>query len=640
MKMHDRMAIPHIIISKTMEKVPEWAVLERKLIDLMNESVEVVLEKYVKPDGSMLWPVNDEYVGLDALDDAYESFHNWPIFYLAGGDSKFKDYSNKEFDAITRQFTKYDCGCGHPMIVNEYEQGYDWFHQGEGYLFFYMLSAADPQRRKTIERAIKLAGYYLNEHPGIQNYDPVHKIIKSSMPGSMGPDLWQERFSAFIPWEYADWKKHYGLPFQNIAGCDTLSGIHDSQAATNMGKEMSERMSRGDTLVNLASTTLAANAYLFTGEEKYKDWINEYVGAWIMRMEENGGIMPDNVGLNGEIGQYTQGKWYGAYYGWTWPHGWHTISAALLIASENRALLNCDTSCLDLVRSQMDMLISKGVTVDNTLYMPTKHGDPGWYGFGGGIMADGRRYDKTDCRDMLFKDGWFEFHPVETRCPARIWFMGLEEGDLERVKKIRNNDFNNWLNLYPAGGKDQAGNDLAWVAYMNGEFPDYPEKILINNITRVYDRLKFIREDDQDPATYADHYLQVRNTINMEGLVQLTMGAPLPVYNGGLLLTSVCHFDVLKNRPGLPEDVSALVSSISKTSLSIELVNLNMLESREMIIKSGVYGEHAFTTATHEVDGESIVCEINGKELWVTLAPGTAVKLTIGMNRYVNKPSL
>ena len=56
---------------------PEWAVLERSLIDLMNDAVTPVMEKYVREDGSILWPTKEPFSSIDGLDDAYESFFNW-----------------------------------------------------------------------------------------------------------------------------------------------------------------------------------------------------------------------------------------------------------------------------------------------------------------------------------------------------------------------------------------------------------------------------------------------------------------------------------------------------------------------------------------------------------------------------------
>ena len=53
--------------------------------------------------------------------------------------------------------------------------GYDQFHQGESYIYFYFLCLADPTNPKLIERARRFAGFYLNEDPEAPNYDPEHR---------------------------------------------------------------------------------------------------------------------------------------------------------------------------------------------------------------------------------------------------------------------------------------------------------------------------------------------------------------------------------------------------------------------------------------------------------------------------------
>ena len=53
--------------------------------------------------------------------------------------------------------------------------------------------------------------------------------------------------------------------------------------------------------LNLSATSLVTNAYLYTGEEKYRTWVLEYLNAWKERTARNGGIVPDNIGLTGEI---------------------------------------------------------------------------------------------------------------------------------------------------------------------------------------------------------------------------------------------------------------------------------------------------------------------------------------------------
>jgi hypothetical protein len=91
---------------------------------------------------------------------------------------------------------------------------------------------------------------------------------------------------------------------------------------------MEERMSRGDVAPNLALTSLVTNAWLLTGEERYRRWVLDYVEVWMKRTRANGGLLPDNVGLSGQVGEYTGGRWYGGLYGWTWPHGFYNLQMA------------------------------------------------------------------------------------------------------------------------------------------------------------------------------------------------------------------------------------------------------------------------------------------------------------------------
>lgn len=301
-----------ITATRRQTALPEWAVLERQLIRTMNQTPEFVLEKYTNPDGSMLWPTDPNYTSTDALDDMYESFHNWPLFYFAGGDEKFLTYSHRQFDAITEQFTHYSCGHGHPIVVKEYEQGYDWMHQGEGYEFFYLLNLADPENPKNRERSLRFAGFLLNEDPDAINYDPEHKVLKSCYLGSMGA---AGRNFDGTPWMWADWKQWYGLPFHDLPGITTVDEMHDEKKAKRMAEAMRDRLAHSDTLVNLMSTSMVMNAFLHTGQDKYREWILEYTKAWRQRTAENGGLVPDNAGPDGKIGSEMNGKWYGGYYG-------------------------------------------------------------------------------------------------------------------------------------------------------------------------------------------------------------------------------------------------------------------------------------------------------------------------------------
>ena len=633
-----------ITATQPFDRAPRWAVLERELIERMNATPEPLLKKYVRPDGSLLWPTRKTFKSIDGLDDAYESFHNWPLFYALGGHEKFLEFSQREYDAITLQFTRYDCGHGHPMVVKEYEQGYDWFHQGEGYLFFYMLGLADPNHRINAERAQRYAGFYLNEDPQAPNFDEKLKLVRCAFVGSMGP---AHRNFTNAAWGYADWKRYYGLPYQDVPGFTSMASLHDTRAAMRMARTMKKRMAYGDVATNLAITGMMTNAFLYSGESKYKEWVTEYVDAWTGRAAENGGIIPDNVGLTGKIGETMNGKWYGGYYGWTWPHGGLSLSDAITLSAENALLLSQNPAYLDLPRTQMDTLISKGLEAEGTLHVPYKYGDPGNYDYilwiENVLTADGGQSKYMKNGLPLWKDGWFEFQPMQPKHAVHVWQLSQDERDMERILRIRNGHKRDWEKIFDSREKDQGGHDAAWVAYLRGEYPDYPEDILTYNLSQVERRMQLIAEDRQDPKTYGDYYLQQRNPITIEGLTQLTLGASLPLYNGGLLMAPLRYFDRESLRPGLPPDVGALVETIQQNLVKIRLVNLSPTKRREMTIQAGAYGEHLFQDVTvRQLDNgelKTVTHSVHRSTLELDLLPGTEITLEFSLARFVNKPS-
>lgn len=264
----------------------------------MNESIHPFLEKYTRADGTLIF--HDDFSGIDGPDDAYESLYNWPLFYALGGDDDLLPLSLKVWNGITRQFTQY--GLAH----NEYEQGYDWFHQGEGYLYFYFFGLADPTNSQNIERAKRFAGLYMNEDPNAPNYDTQLKLIQCAHNDSRGPAFHQIGSG---PYSASEGMRPYGLPFYDLPGIDTYDDLKDGENAKRMGTAMKARMSRGNAVANLAVTSLVTNAYLYTVDEKYKQWVMEYVDVWINQTQQSHGILPDNVGLSGTIGEYVGGNW-------------------------------------------------------------------------------------------------------------------------------------------------------------------------------------------------------------------------------------------------------------------------------------------------------------------------------------------
>ena len=121
------------------------------------------------------------------------------------------------------------------------------------------------------------------------------------------------------------------------------------------------------------------------------------------------------------------------------------------------------------------------------------------------------------------RDGWFEFMPMHASDLAHLWSMSMATEDSQRFEQTRNKSgdpfaINAWHHT-----KDQGGHDSGWLAYLHGEFDEYPERILQHNLNQVQSRLDFMAQDEEDPAHYSDAYFQHRNPVTCEGLVQLSL---------------------------------------------------------------------------------------------------------------------
>ena len=626
---------------------PAWAVLERKLIDVMNAAVYPFLEKYTHEDGTLIWH-DTWYNSRDGADDFYESSYNWPLFYLLGGGDHLLTYGQRQWDAITRQLTKFG------LVHKEYELGYDQFHQGESYIYFYFLCLADPTNPLNRERAQRFAGLYLNEDPEAPNYDPVHKIIRAPHNGSGGP-----RWGIMDGEPAYNWgpgMRVYGLPFYDLPGIHHYDDLQDGVKARQMGEAMQQRMGQGDVAGNLIVTSLLANAYLLTGEAKYRDWIVDYVDAWMARAQQNGGLLPDNVGLSGQVGETLQGKWYGGLYGWTWPHGYYNIGMAATVAGANAYLLTRNPAYLDLPRSQLDHVWALGEMRDpRTLEMSLEHH---WIGE---FTAQGETpemfvipYRYGDVQNG--QPGWFDYMPLSPVYPTALWNLSMAAADWDRIERLRRVEKYDWRTVVPFRNKEDCGHEQPWLRFLQGDNPTYPEAILQASYNMVCWRLASIREDQADLTKVHIHHWQEHNPVVTEALVQLTLGAPQIIYNGGLLHCRVRYFDTDKQRPGLPQDVAALIETLESDRTVLRLVNLNPLAARSVIIQAGGFGEHTFTQVHYDglkseypgsarryapppLETKQHTLAVHEPLLQVQLPPATEITLTLEMAHFVNQPS-
>ena len=586
---------------------PNWALRQRQLIALMDRAARPFVEHSTRPDGTLIQ--RTVWTSMDGTDNGYEAFLSFPLFYILGGGEHIHEQARKEWDAITWQYENYG------TVEREFVTGFDWFHHSESYTYIYYLAMADPHHHIDRTRALRYAAMYTGEDPLAPNWDPQHRMIRGPLNGSKGP-----RFVTYLE----DWDYHrpilsgYLAPYEDLEGVDSSDPLFrvdwtDDEMFYKMLAQINERMTRCDVPLNLSATSMVTNAYLYTGDDKYKQWVLDYLQAWVERRDKNDGIVPDNIGPGGQAGELMNGKWWGGYYGWRWPHGARNIVEPAFVAGSCAALMTGDMAHLDLCRSQLDMLWELRKEEEGQIKVPARHGD----------------------------QGWFDYRPPDPLYYIHLYYLSQSAEDLARLDEIFPAR-EGFAGLPPDWGAGKAGicPPGAWFAFTEGRNPDYLDQVLDTTFSSMCSALERLESDDSDPETRECYHFQRLNPVVPEALVQMSMGTPAAVYNGGLLQAHVRYFDPQRRRPGLPEHTAALVDRISGDGASLTLVNTDPVEGRAVLLQAGSFGEHEFTEAWLEnQEGQEERIEVKGKYLQVHLGPAAQARLHLGLKRFAHQPS-
>ena len=167
---------------------PDWALLERQLMSLMEGAVGPMVDKYAEKGGAFYF--------ADDVDDLYERVYNWGLFYAMGAERQVLDLGLQQWNATTR-FHADDIvsrvhGRFHAQIHNEYYNqevpgASEWHHQGEGNMAFYHFGLADPTISENFRRAKRFAAMFMDEDPQAPNYDPEYRVFRSPIQTSVAP---------------------------------------------------------------------------------------------------------------------------------------------------------------------------------------------------------------------------------------------------------------------------------------------------------------------------------------------------------------------------------------------------------------------------------------------------------------------
>ena len=594
------LAQPALEINKTVSP-PAWALLERELLKQSSLACDRFANKYLDARGYLLH--TPRWGTLDGPDDAIETFYNWTLLHALGGSDSVLAHYKKALEGHLLQYkemrtvkTKLAAnGAYHKEFITQS----DWFHTGEGIRAFMFLGLSDPTDPVLRLRMKRFAGLYMNEDPEAPNYDPVHKVIKSIWTGSKGPMLHKATSYDWVG-DPVPGTFHLLHGKQGRGGMVDLMSVYDKMLA-----HCDEYLdSVGDHPLNLASTGLALNAYMLTGEKKYKDWVLEYVGAWKQRTDANGGNIPTNIGLNGQPGGEYGGKWYKGTYGWNFTiydgeidkmaHR-NTFDAGSWPGFGNAYLVSKgDPGFVATLRKQMENLYAQKKVINGKTMLPNGYGDPRGHKYTGG------------------KEEWYNYTPnLFTNRLLEIYLWSLDPKDRQNL---------------PAD---------PWLSFLDGKDAAYPERALRQELETVRHKMAEIQSDDTSADTRLADYLMGFNPAATDALSKLTLGSYL-TGNIWTLHARVRYFDPVRRRSGLPDDVAALVEGFTADTVSVRLVNVSSVEAREVSVQAGAYGEHQILTAS--VGGKTI--NVNGSAVKVRLAPGAGDRLELRVKRYANEPTL
>ena len=608
---------------------PEWALLERQLFDATSKAVVEFYNHFFDGRGYLLHKAR--WGALDGTDDAIENFKNWTILHALGGSDEVLELYKKGLEGTYRQYseliTEMTDVAKDGAYYKEFMPMSDFSHQGEGYQGLMHQGLSEPENPLMQIRYRRFAGFYLNEDPEAQNYDPVHKIIRSFWTGSKGPML--REGTAY------DW------------GGDPTSGmyhlLHHAGGETDMMDYAKEypgiihhfyyfpQSTAGDHPLNLIATQLALNAYMLDHEEKYRDWLLEYASAWRDRAKANGGNFPSNVGLDGKVGtaiadkwyldkKAETGKWYMGTYGWNFSfyhwakrqHHENHIFRGVWPGMGNAYLVSGDPSYIDALRTQMDNLYAHKKIIEGVEMIPKNYGIH--------IDRDEPRKrdvfnvvnEKLDVPDGEGVEGWYNWTPdLRIRELIDIYLWSMDRNDLERL-----------------------GGD-GWIQFLEGKNPGYAVESLRKELETVRRKIEMLRQDPTTPDTRLADWSLKYNPANVNELLRLTLGGNL-TNRIWTLHTRVRYFDPENRRAGLPIDVASLVTKMDGGNTKLTLVNINQLEPRKVVVQTGSYGEHKCVSV--KIGDEEY--PINNHHFTIKLEPGSGAVLSISVDRYANAPSL
>jgi hypothetical protein len=655
---------------------PAWVAAQRTLLESGGEIAEAYAASHFDAAGHAIRTVPPAWGAGDGPDDIINQAKSWPLAYIMGGPESLVDTFRRIWEGHLEQYTNGKVqeveAAKDGIFRNDFITQFDWEHSSEELAAFYMYSLARPYDPTNNLRAQRMAGLYLNEDPAAQNYDPEVKIIRSMFNGSLGPKL-----TPAVP---MDWEGlNPSLRFWSVAATD-VRGDHPLNMSAAMLPFTAYLLTQDPKYKDWVLDYIGA----------WRDRTEENGGNIPSNIGLDGTIGGEWGGkwYCGVWGWTGEGERNYVFRGP--PEG---FDAALLLSGDQSytQAMRHQIDNLFAAKKVVDGKVllphlydDKGWGGYGEISQGTQHvqrgNSSGTQGNLVNILVDLYMTSMlpADLERIPILPGDIspQRHGTDTP-PGTDWINYIKGNDPDypmralqaALTELRAHAVPPSGGGAGMGGRGEfgAGSSTGWLGVSGQAYPSSISMASLEELPPMRPGLGGCVPENGRPLTTTSpaavsaaaaagqrgQRVPVRSggfganvpagigksgSIPIAALVHLTMGGPDPggESHGPLPLNvQVRHFDPENKRPGLPDDVGALVEHFDADSVTLTLVNANPLHPRTVTVQMGAYGEHTATEVT--ANGRTTV--VDSPWFNVLLAPGGGDTLTIGVRRYANMPT-
>ena len=84
--------------------------------------------------------------------------------------------------------------------------------------------------------------------------------------------------------------------------------------------------------------------------------------------------------------------------------------------------------------------------------------------------------------------------------PMWLWWTTGSDSDRAFLRELEQTGGYDWTELHFAHDKEEQGHEAAWLSYLAGQLPDYPEQALGLALGQVARRVGLIKADTARPG--------------------------------------------------------------------------------------------------------------------------------------------